>query len=271
MGRPRYDERMPDPLLIERTGDVVVWTLNRPETRNAISESDMIEALVAAIKAVNADPTVCAVILTGSGSAFCSGGNIKDMRDKAGMFGGDATQIEAGYRDGIQQIPRAFQTLEVPAIAAVNGPAVGAGCDLALMCDIRLASTTAKFAESFIKVGLIPGDGGAWLLPRAVGMSRASEMTYTGDAIDAHTAEQWGLVSQVVEPETLLEAAHAVAQRIASNPAQILRMTKKLLRSAQVHSLDEVLEDSARMQAVAHHSDEHREAVAVMLAKTSRS
>lgn len=261
---------MPAPLLIERDGDVVTWTLNRPQTRNAISETDMIDAIVAAIDKANADPSVAAVVLTGAGSAFCSGGNIKDMHDKVGMFGGSAAEIEAGYRDGIQRIPRAFAALEMPAIAAVNGPAVGAGCDLALMCDIRIASTTAVFAESFIKVGLIPGDGGAWLLPRTVGRSRASQMAFTGDTIDAQTACQWGLVSEVVEPPALLDSAHALAQRIAANPAQIVRMTKKLMRDADRQTLDEVLEESARVQAIAHQSDEHRDAVAAMLAKTSR-
>ena len=120
------------------------------------------------------------VILTGAGSAFSSGGNVKHMRDKTGMFGGSPAQLRNGYRRGIQRIPLAMMALEVPAIAAVNGPAIGAGCDLTCMCDMRIASERAVFAESFVKVGIIPGDGGAWLLPRAVGMARASEMAFTG-------------------------------------------------------------------------------------------
>ncbi|GAA3173253.1 hypothetical protein GCM10020255_063140 [Rhodococcus baikonurensis] len=156
---------MSDAVLISRTGDVVTWTLNRPDTRNAISEIDMIEALEDAVTAVNRDQSVRAVILTGAGSAFSSGGNVKHMRDKEGMFGGAPGEIRQGYRHGIQRIPLALYTCEVPTIAAVNGPAIGAGCDLSLMCDLRIASTAAVFAESFVKVGLIPGDGGAWLLP----------------------------------------------------------------------------------------------------------
>jgi|SRR5665811_714054 len=261
---------MSEPLLTERVGDVVTWTLNRPDTRNAISELDMIDGFETAIRAANADKTVRAVIVTGAGTAFSSGGNIKHMRDRAGMFGGTAEEIRDGYRDGIQRIPRAFYSLEVPAIAAVNGPAIGAGCDLTLMCDIRIASTNAVFAESFSKVGLVPGDGGAWLLPRAIGMSRASEMAFTGDPIDAATAQRWGLVSQIVEPDELMGAARRLAGRIAANPSQVLRMTKKLLREGQEQSLEALLELSAAMQSIAHQSEDHHDAVAAMLAKTGK-
>lgn len=259
---------MSSPLLIERdSSDIVTWTLNSPETRNAISDEDMVQAIVDAVDAANADETVRVAILTGAGSAFSSGGNVKHMRDKAGMFGGDPAALRQSYRHGIQRIPRALAGCEIPVIAAVNGPAIGAGCDLVTMCDLRIASTAARFAESFVKVGLVPGDGGAWLLPRAVGMARASEMALTGDAIDAATALEWGLVSQVVEPEELLGAAHALARRVAANPPQVVRMTKRLLREGQSQSLDALLELSAAMQATAHHTADHQEAVAAMLEK----
>ncbi|AYJ48638.1 crotonase/enoyl-CoA hydratase family protein [Rhodococcus sp. P1Y] len=256
---------MTDTLLIDRRGDVVVWTLNNPEARNPISEGDTIDALEDAVAAANRDPSIRVAILTGAGSAFSSGGNVKHMRDKQGMFGGSPAELRQGYRHGIQRIPKALYHCEIPTIAAVNGAAIGAGCDLALMCDLRIASTTAKFAESFVKVGIIPGDGGAWLLPRAVGMARASEMAFTGEAIDAATALDWGLVSQVVEPETLLTAAHALADRVAVNPPQVLRMTKKLLREGQHQSLESLLELSAAYQAIAHTTADHTEAVNAML------
>ncbi|MGA9872166.1 MAG: crotonase/enoyl-CoA hydratase family protein [Rhodococcus sp. (in: high G+C Gram-positive bacteria)] len=256
---------MTDPVLIQRTGDVVVWTLNNPEARNPISEVETIDALVAAVDAVNQDPSVRVAVLTGAGSAFSSGGNVKHMRDRQGMFGGAPAALRQSYRHGIQRIPKALYHCEIPTIAAVNGPAIGAGCDLALMCDLRIASTTAKFAESFVKVGIIPGDGGAWLLPRAVGMARAGEMAFTGEAIDAHTALAWGMVSQVVEPDNLLDAAHALAARVAVNPPQVLRMTKKLLREGQHQSLESLLELSAAYQAIAHTTADHTEAVAAML------
>ena len=249
---------MTEPVLVERRGDVVVWTLNNPEARNPISEAETIDALEAAVAEVDRDDSVRVAVLTGAGSAFSSGGNVKHMRDKEGMFAGTPAELREGYRRGIQRIPKALYHCAVPTIAAVNGPAVGAGCDLALMCDLRIASTTAKFAESFVKVGIIPGDGGAWLLPRAVGMARASEMAFTGEAIDAATALEWGLVSQVVEPS-----------RVAANPPQVLRMTKKLLREGQHQSLESLLELSAAYQAIAHTTSDHTEAVDAMLAKRS--
>ena len=122
-----------------------------------------------------------------------------------------------GYQGGIQRIPLALHQLEVPTIAAVNGPAIGAGCDLACMCDIRIASDQAKFAESFVKLGIIPGDGGAWLLQRAIGYQRAAELTFTGDAIDAQAALAMGLVTRVVAPEALMPSARELAARIAAN------------------------------------------------------
>ena len=220
---------MSEALLYQQEGHVVTLTLNKHETRNAISEDEMVDAIVAACSRINADNSVRVAIITGAGSAFSSGGNVKDMRDKTGMFGGTGTEIRDGYRNGIQRIPLAIQQLEVPIIAAVNGAAIGAGCDLTMMCDMRIASEKAIFAESFVKVGLIPGDGGAWFLPRVVGISRANEMAYTGEPVNAETALAWGMVSRVVAPDELLNAANELAARIAVNPPSALRMTKKLL------------------------------------------
>ncbi|WP_373291913.1 crotonase/enoyl-CoA hydratase family protein [Nocardia pneumoniae] len=257
--------------MIGRVGDVVTWTLNDPAARNPISEEDTIAALEAAVTAANRDHSVRVAILTGAGSAFSAGGNIKQMRDRSGMFGGDPAQLRQGYRHGIQRIPKALYHCEVPTIAAVNGPAVGAGCDLALLCDLRIASSSALFAESFVKVGLVAGDGGSWLLPRAIGMARACEMAFTGEAIDAATALEWGLVSQVVEPGDLLDAAHRLAARICANPPHVLRMTKRLLREGQHQSLESQLELAAAMQAAAHHTLDHHEALAAVLARRTPS
>lgn len=256
---------MTTPLLIDRQDGICILTINRPEARNPITDADMVAALEDAVTAVNRDHSVRAVILTGAGSAFSSGGNVLHMRDREGMFAGTPAQLREGYRNGVQRIPRALYHCEVPTIAAVNGPAIGAGCDLALMCDMRIASTQARFAESFVKVGIIPGDGGAWLLPRAIGMSRACEMAFTGEPIDAVTALAWGMVSQVVEADTLMASALALARRITANPPAVLRMTKKLLREGQHSSLETLLELSAAMQALAHHTSDHQEAVAAML------
>jgi enoyl-CoA hydratase/carnithine racemase len=135
------------------------------------------------------------------------------------------------------------------------------------MCDVRIASEKAKFAESFVKLGIIPGDGGAWLLTRLIGMSRAAEMAFTGDTIDAKQAEQWGLVSRVVPPDELLPAANALAARMAANPGHAVRLAKRLLRESLHTRLDTLLEMAAAFQALAHQTDDHREAVAAFLEK----
>lgn len=258
---------MSDPLVYEVDGHVVTLTLNRHETRNAISEDEMVNALVAACDKINADQNIRVAILTGTGSAFSSGGNVKDMKDKAGMFGGTATEIRDGYRNGIQRIPLAVNALEVPIIAAVNGPAIGAGCDLTMMCDMRIASEKAIFAESFVKVGLIPGDGGAWFLPRVIGVSRANEMAFTGEPVNAEKALAWGMVSEVVAPEDLMTAARALADRVAANPPSALRMTKRLIKEGQNAELAPLLEMSASFQALAHQTKDHAEAVDAILEK----
>ena len=252
-------------LLTEQTGAIVTLTLNRPEERNALSTQAQWDEIVAACERIARDQSIKVLILTGAGSAFCAGGNVKDMRDKKGIAGGTPFQISEGYRRGIQRIPLALYNLDVPTIAAVNGAAIGAGCDLACMCDIRIASTKAKFAESFVKLGIIPGDGGAWLLPRVIGMSRAAELTFTGDTIDANEALRIGMVSRVVAPEELLNEAQALAARIAANPAPALRMAKRLMREGQHMRLDSLLEMSASFQAIAHHTTEHDQALEAFL------
>jgi enoyl-CoA hydratase/carnithine racemase len=248
-------------VLVERDGHIETWTINRPEQRNPISDEDVVDALVACVDRVNADYDVRAVIVTGAGTAFSAGGNIKLLAEGAPPFGGPPHLSRDGYRRGIQRVPRAMYHCDVPLVAAVNGPAIGAGCDLALMCDLRVASENAVFAESFVKLGIIPGDGGAWLLPRAIGAARAAEMALTGDRIDATTALAWGLVSQVVPPDELAGAARALADRVAVNPPHAVRMAKKLLRESQHQSLDSLLELSAAMQPLAHNTLDHHEAI----------
>ncbi|WP_314037162.1 crotonase/enoyl-CoA hydratase family protein [Dietzia sp. CH92] len=250
------------PLLVERADHIETWTLNLPDSRNPISDPAIVDALCEQVAVVNADHDVRAVVLTGAGSAFSAGGNVKDMVDRSGMFGGSPYQLRDGYRQGIQRIPRALYHCEVPVIAAVNGPAVGAGCDLAVMCDLRVASTRAWFAESFVQLGIIPGDGGAWLLTKAIGPARAAEMALTGDRVKAEQAAEWGLVNQVVEPDELMGAARELAARVAKNPPHSVRMAKRLLRESQHQSLESLLELSAAMQALAHHTEDHREALA---------
>jgi len=251
----------------ERVGHIMVLRMDGPATRNALDGDDFYQGIEAAVREANADLEIRALILTGEGSAFSSGGNIRDMQERKGMFGGTPDQIVEQYRRGIQRIPRAFAQLDVPAVAAVNGPAIGAGCDLACMCDLRIASERAFFAESFVKVGIVAGDGGSWLLPRIVGYASAAEMTFTGRAVSAREALAIGLVSRVVPADELMSAAMELANQIAANPPQVLRWTKRLLREAQHARLDEILSQAAGYQAIAHHTEDHAEAVAAILEK----
>lgn len=260
---------MTDLILTERDGAILTITLNQPEKRNPISGLDMIDAIETAFRAADADLGVRAVILTGAGKAFSSGGDIKAMVPGAGLRDALPAQTRRNYRAGIQRLPLLFQAIEVPVIAAVNGPAIGAGCDLACMCDVRIAGESARFAESFVKVGLIPGDGGAWWLPRIVGFARASEMALTGDTIDAAEALACGLVSRVVPDLDLIATARDIAERIAVNPPHAVRMTKRLLRDAQTATLAATLEASAAMQAVVHATADHEEAIEAFLTRRS--
>ncbi len=259
---------MTDPVLYVQDGHIVTITLNRPEARNPCSDPDIIAGLLAALERLDADLSVRAAILTGAGTAFSSGGNLKAMEAQGGGLA-DAVPANTwrNYKVGIQRLPLAFEALQVPVIAAVNGPAIGAGCDLACMADIRIAGASARFAESFVKVGIVPGDGGAFLLPRVVGFSKAAEMALTGDSIDAAEALVCGLVSKVVPDAELLVTAHAVAGRIASNPPHAVRLTRRLLREASRMTLAQVLELSAGFQAMAHATADHKEALAAMLEK----
>ncbi|HQR03660.1 MAG: crotonase/enoyl-CoA hydratase family protein [Proteobacteria bacterium] len=250
----------------QQDGAIVTLTMNQPETRNALTGNNAVDEFVAATRRIAADTSVRAVIITGTGPVFSSGGNVKDMRRYFEQnIPPVATRPE--YQHGIQRLTTAIYHLEVPTIAAVNGPAVGAGCDLTCMCDIRIAAESATFAESFVRIGLIPGDGGAWLLPRAVGLSKAAEMSFTGDPIDAAEALRCGLVSRVVPADQLLPEASRLAARIARNPGASLRMTKRLLREGQHTRLDSLLELSAAFQAIAHTTAAHQEAVMAFVEK----
>jgi len=258
---------MTDILLRSTADGIVTLTLNRPEQRNPVSDPEMIDALCGAIEEADADPSARVVILTGAGSAFSTGGNIHSMQPGGGLVDARPIQTRHNYRRGIQRLPLLFEQIEIPVVAAVNGPAIGAGCDLACMCDIRVAAEGARFAESFVKLGIVPGDGGAWLLPRVVGFSKACEMAFTGDLISAREALACGLVSQVVGDEELLAAAKAIADRIAANPSHAVRMTKRLLREARTASLSTILELSAAAQALSHTTADHAEAVSAFIAK----
>jgi enoyl-CoA hydratase/carnithine racemase len=255
-------------ILQSRDGPILTITLNLPEKRNPISDTGMVEALIAAMEAADRDISVRCVILTGAGSAFSSGGDLKAMRpDAGGLRSGNPVETRRNYKYGIQRLPLMFQALEVPVVAAVNGHAIGAGLDLATMCDVRVAAESAKFAESFVKLGIIPGDGGAWLLPRIIGFSRATELALTGEMIDAVEALKMGLVSHVVPDAGLMAKAIEIAAKIAANPPHAVRMTKRLLREGQTTDLKNILELSAAMQSLAHNTRDNDEAITAFIEK----
>jgi enoyl-CoA hydratase/carnithine racemase len=261
---------MPDLLIQEHDGPILTITLNLPEKRNPISDVATVDALCAAFEAADRNIGVRCVILTGAGSAFCSGGDLKQMRpDAGGLRSANPVETRRNYKYGIQRLPLMFQALEVPVVAAINGPAIGAGCDLACMCDVRVAGESAKFAESFVKLGIIPGDGGAWLLPRIIGFSRAVELSLTGETIGSAKALEYGLVSHVVPDAELMDKAREIAAKIAANPPHAVRMTKRLLREGQSADLKNLLEMSAAMQAIAHATKDNDEAIEAFIGKRS--
>jgi len=253
-------------LKTQRDGAIQILTMSQPETRNALTGNTAVDELVEACNAIRLDTSIRVVVLTAEGPVFSSGGNVKDMLRFQNQKLLPET-IREEYRNGIQRLPRALYNLDVPVICAINGPAIGAGLDLTCMCDIRIASEKATFAESFVKVGIVAGDGGAWLLPRAVGMSKAAEMAFTGDSLSAQEALACGLVSKVVAPEKLMEEALNLANKIAANPGGVLRMTKRLLREGERSTLDSLLEISAGYQAIAHMTPDHHEAVNAFIEK----
>jgi enoyl-CoA hydratase/carnithine racemase len=251
----------------ERRGDVMILTIDRPDSMNALGLEGDGDAVRAACDVVNADLSIRCAILTGAGRAFSAGGDIKKMAETDGPFSGGGIAVRSQYRRNIHAIARALFALDVPLIAAVNGPAVGLGCDIACMADIRIASDKARFGVTFLKIGLVPGDGGSWLLPRTIGMSRAAELLFTGDVIDAETAAAWGLVSRVVPHEALMDEALALAGRIASLPPHALRLTKSLLRQGQTSSYDQALDAAVTAQAISHATEDHREGVSALIEK----
>lgn len=251
---------MPDFLTIEAHGPVLLLTMSQPDMRNALSGNSAIDEFLVACDRVERDPAIRAVVITGADPAFSSGGSLKAMRaDWKGHKEG--VQLRQQLRNGVQRLCLALYKLEVATIAAVNGPAIGGGCDLACVCDVRIASERAAFAANFVKIGIVPALGGAWLLSRLLGPSKAAELCLTGDVIDAPAALGLGLVSRVVPHEALLPQAMDLARRIACNSGHALRMTKRLLRAADVTDLATNLDMAAGFQALALHSGDHEQAV----------
>lgn len=264
LGYPRgMQGPLPD-LRRSQDGAVLTIVLDRPDARNAYSDA-MVDSLVRAVDEAERDDSVRCMILTGAGPAFSAGGDLKRMLQHDGMFAGGPAELRRRYIDGIQRIPRRLALADKPIIAAINGPAIGAGLDLACMCDLRIAARGAQLGSTFVKVGLVPGDGGAYLLARTVGFARALELMLTARVLDTDEAERIGLVHRVVEPAELLPAAAALARQLAELPPVALRLTKRAAYRSFDADLERALELAATYQGVAQNTADHNEAVRAML------
>jgi enoyl-CoA hydratase/carnithine racemase len=231
--------------------------LNRPERMNAFTFG-MIDAWHAALQECRANETVRVVIVTGAGKAFCSGGDVVEMGDRLRQT---PEQRKSELFNRIERIPLALEDLDKPVIAAVNGVATGAGMDMALMCDLRYAARSARFAETYLRVGLVPGAGGAHFLPRIVGVAKALELFFTGDFVDAEEALRIGLVNKVVADDSLTAEVEAIAARIAKAPPLAVRMIKRAIYQGMRNDLRTNLDLISSHYAVVTSTEEHRAAV----------
>ena len=250
-------------LLVETANGVRILTLNRPEVLNAFN-LEMAQATAAAIRACATESTVRAVILTGAGRGFCAG---QDLAAATPTDGGPFPDLAGIIRATYTPIISAIREIEKPVVCAVNGVAAGAGANIALCCDLTIASTTASFIQSFSKLGLIPDAGGTWLLPRLVGLQRATGLMMLADKLSATDAQAMGLIWAVHEPAELMAEAHALAERLAQLPTRGLGLTKQALDRAATTSFLEQLEVEAEIQSEAGKTADFNEGVRAFLEK----
>ncbi len=249
-------------ILYDKSEGIATITLNRPERMNAFTPT-MIREWAQALEDARTDADVRAVIVTGAGRGFCAGVDLRGGGEIGEGASGDAPPAPAErrnwLRDGVHHVPRQVALLDKPYIAAVNGAAVGAGMDMCSMTDIRIASEAARFAMSYVKVGLIPGDGGCYFLPRIVGMAKALELIWTGDFVDAQEALRIGYVSLVVPGDELLPTVRELAGRIAQGPAVAIQVAKRLAYRGLNSEPLEALEAAGQAMAIVQSTEDARE------------
>lgn len=244
--RPATKGRAVPDLEYRRDGAVATILLNRPERRNAFT-LPMIDAWLGALDEARDDPEVHVVVLRGKGDAFCAG---VDLGRVSGEMGDGPLEIKELLRQRVQRVPLAIHDLEKPIIAAISGPAYGAGLDMALACDMRVASRSARMAESYVRVGFFPGAGGIWHLPRLVGAAKAFEIFLTGDVVDGEEAHRIGLANHVCDDDELLERTYALAEQIAGAPPVLASMMKRALRQSAQSDLRSSLDLASSHMAV---------------------
>ena len=248
----------------ETRGALAVLTLDRPDTLNAYTE-EMFDSIVQALDLAEDDPNVLCMIITGAGTAFSAGGDLKLMKSRGGMFRGKSVELRNRYVRGVHQVPRRIARFEKPLIAAINGHAVGAGLDLACMCDIRIASRRARFGSPFVKIGLVPGDGGAYFVSRVIGFPRALELMLTGRLIDSDEALRIGLVNDVVDDDRVVDAAVERAEMIMCHAPLAVRLTKAACYQSWDASLDDALNLAATYQSIVQNTADHDEGLDAIL------
>lgn len=255
---------MADDIRLDVADGIATITLNRPDKRNAFDLA-MVDRWADAVNACAADDAVRVIVITGEGKAFCSGGDIADLMGARRELGPEDRKAElTGH---VHQLVRAFQTNDKPVIAAMNGVATGAGLDLALYADLRYAAASARFAETYVRVGLIPGAGGAWMLPRIVGTAKALELFWTSDFINAAEAEQLGIVNAVFDDEVLMDEVMKVARKIAAGPQSANRAIKRAVRHGQSSDLATALDHISSTYGLIATGPDHHEAVDAFLEK----
>ncbi len=253
-------------ILVTQQDTIAIVTLNRPERMNTMGGT-LVEDTIAVLTSFQQDHNVRAVIITGAGQrAFCAGADVQNLQNQSE----EATAMERRrYVHSAQKLTLAIRQLEKPVIAAVNGVAAGGGCDIALACDIRIASEQARFGEVFARIGLFPGTGGTYFLPRLVGIAKALELIWTGDVIDAQEAERIGLVSRVVPPQDLMAAAIAFAQRLAQGPPLAISLAKTAVYQGLDLDIHSAFEYAATAESITLTSEDHREGVTAFREKRS--
>ena len=255
-----YTKQFPH-LEVEVRSTHQLWvTLNNPDQMNAIT-TEMIDSLTSVLTHADFDSTIRVVVLTGKGKNFCAGGDIKAMEEKSGMFAGESNELRARYQHGIQRIPQCMENLSVPVIAMVNGAAVGAGCDLSMMCDLRVGHSKTKFAETFTRMGLVPGDGGTFFLQRVVGYSKAMQMFLTSKAFEGREALDFGLMNFMFEDANLEIETQKLAESISGLAPVAQKLTKKAMKISYLSDLQTSLDILSGYQGISQRTADHFEAV----------